>query len=253
MKRAGSDTAVIMKPADPSTGAKTDRCSYLFFPGCRLCAAEPEIVIKAYDSLLFQHPDTAIAIDSCSSGELYEAWADMGGPVIVTPCMECADTLRRSFPDMELMSMYELLEEMKVSGGCNSSEFILCDPADHPADESARTAVTELAESMGAVIREEGADDLPYITYCMDCRDSLKKQGYDAVHILELIYGLGDSNAHLEHEHDHDHDHDPSESEQKSDISTGETRRAPSAPLPDEEKRLANLRELREVLLMLFC
>ena len=110
-----------------SSSSRTSRrsCGYLFFPGCRLCGAEPEIVIKIYDSILFQHPDTAILVGPCGSDAVRDMWLSLGKPVVVTPCMKCMARLREGSPDMEVLSLYQLLLDMNVSGGCNSASYTL--------------------------------------------------------------------------------------------------------------------------------
>ncbi len=240
----------------PVSGIKP--CGYLFFPGCRLCGAEPEIVVKIYDSILFQHPDTAILIDFCGSDAFHDRWLSLGKPTVVTPCTECMARLKEKFPDVKVLSLYRLLLDMKVSGGCNSAGYTMLDPEgdeEYPADGEIRADVIALAEDMGAsVSRNRPNDDetLPYLTCCTDCRDSLKRHGKDAVHILELIYGMGDSNAHMEHKHDHDHDdHEGSHEkapEPRNMTDASPDRHDPAAGLPSEDQRLANIRELMTII-----
>lgn len=235
-----------------SSSSRTSRrsCGYLFFPGCRLCGAEPEIVIKIYDSILFQHPDTAILVGPCGSDAVRDMWLSLGKPVVVTPCMKCMARLREGSPDMEVLSLYQLLLDMNVSGGCNSASYTLFEAEGderYSADDETKAAIIALAEDMGASISQgsdsQGSDKvLPYLTCCIDCRDSLKKQGQDAVHILELIYGMGDSNAHMEHEHDHgDSCGTVPETEGAASAAADHD---PADGLPSEEQRLANIREL---------
>ena len=254
---AGADVLLMKIPLDPATGKAFDRCSYAFIPGCRLCGAEPEIVVKVYDSLLFQHPDTAFIMDRCGGDRLADAWETMGRPVLVTPCMECLSTLRSALSEAETMSLYELLMDMNVSGGCNSIDYTLFESPRAPADDRARDAVIRLAETMGVTFRDDDGK-LPYITCCMDERDHLKRQGRDAVHILELVYGMGESNAHMEHEHDHDHDHDHS-----APVTSAAPAKTPSpgvpAPhadpavlLPGDDERIENIRQLAGVMTELF-
>lgn len=240
-----------------SSSSRTSRrsCGYLFFPGCRLCGAEPEIVIKIYDSILFQHPDTAILVGPCGSDAVRDMWLSLGKPVVVTPCMKCMARLREGSPDMEVLSLYQLLLDMNMSGGCNSVSYTLFEAEGderYSADDETKAAIIALAEDMGASISQGSDKILPYLTCCIDCRDSLKKQGQDAVHILELIYGMGDSNAHMEHKHDHDHD-DHEGSHEKAPKARNMTdaspdRHDPAAGLPSEDQRLANIRELMTVI-----
>ena len=39
--------------------------------------------------------------------------------------MECMARLREGSPDMEVLSLYQLLLDMNVSGGCNSASYTL--------------------------------------------------------------------------------------------------------------------------------
>ena len=100
-----------------------------------------------------------------------------------------------------------------------------------------------------------------------------KTHGKDAVHILELIFGMGDSNVHMIHEHDHEHEGDGiQEAEQtaqepencdgncaacSSDCASesgGESDDGPltPAPLPTISERWQNRLELKQMLLELF-
>lgn len=257
IKNAGENAVLIKKPVDPSTGKEYNACSYAFMPGCRLCAAEPEIVIKAYDSLRFQNPDTAVFIQFCGDSDINGKWEELGRPTMVTACMTCLATLKKTFPHIPVISLYEFLQKLEISGGCNSEDYILsC--SDDSSDE-AKTAVAGLAESMGVKLHKEEDGSFPYITDCIDRRDTLKNRGNNAVHILELIYGMGASNTHMIHEHDHDHDggdhaavaEDCDGNCAQCSAPCGEAPSAP-APLPTEDERLTNMKELTEAFLMLF-
>ena len=71
--------------------------------------------------------------------------------------------------------------------------------------------------------------------------------GKDAVHILELIYGMGESNQHMKHEHDHGHDHGSHDEDEHED-----TEPAVSAPLPTVTQKQRNRMELKQAMLSLF-
>ena len=255
IKKTKEDILLAKKPINLLSGKEYEACSYAFLPGCRLCAAEPEIVVKAYDSLRFQNPDTAILIQYCGSLDIKEKWEEMGNPTIVTACMTCLDTLKKNYPAITVISLYEHLQELKISGGCNSENYTIYDPSQSSSD--ARSAVIELAENMGVTLHEKDSGRFPYLTYCIDCRDSLKNQGKDAVHILELIYGMGNSNTHMIHEHHHDHEKVKDQPEECSGNCTecglpcGGSSSEPS-PLPSESERLTNMKELKDILLQLF-
>lgn len=297
MEQANTDAALIRKPIDPKTGKEFDKCSYAFFPGCQLGASEPEIVIKAYNSLTFKHPDTAIFLQCCGIPASWEGndesfkeilggirteWENLGCPTMITACMTCYRTFKEHLPEIPVTTLYEMLNILKISGGCNSVDYSIFNPCSARHEDKARKAVAELAESMGVTLHplEENEEyakccgygghgciaderyidfvadkriaesEYPYITYCINCRDMFKTHGKDAVHILELIYGMGDSNLHMKHEHDHSHDHghmdEPDEDEHEDNTP------AESSPLPTVTEKQRNRMELKQALLSLF-
>ncbi len=275
----GEDLTLVRKPVDTASGKEYEKCRYAFFPDRQLCADEPEIVVKAYDSILFQYPDTGFFMQDITSDKIPDQWEFLGRPKIVVTSLRYSDILKKDFPQIPVISIYELLQQLQISGGCNSTDYALFYPETENESDNAKAAVRGLAESMGAKLHDTAEKKLPYITCCMDCRDSLKNNGRDAVHILELIYGMGASNTHMIHEHDHEHDHSETcehgessaECGECSDIpecsgvcsdcsadcdnvlnASGPAAAEPPAPLPTKDEQLANLRELKEVMLQLF-
>ena len=144
-------------------------------------------------------------------------------------------------------------------------------------------AVRELAENMGAVLYEagstgtgsagadgaDGADGgeagtsqpeidpadvskIPFLTSSIDVRNAMKKNGFEAVHILELIYGMGRSNQHLAHTHDgaHDHDHDAPPKVRETTMDASE--QAALEELFSREAQKRNLQEVHDTLLSLY-
>ena len=51
MMQANEEASLIRKAYNEETWEEYEKCSFAFFPGCQLGAAEPELVIKAYDSI----------------------------------------------------------------------------------------------------------------------------------------------------------------------------------------------------------
>lgn len=312
MEQANEEAALIRKPLNPETGTEYEKCTYAFFPGCQLGAAEPEIVVKAYASLLYQQPDTAIFLQCCGMpvewagdeegadkilADIHENWKKLGNPVMVMACMNCYKKFKEKLPDIQIISLYELLLQLKISGGCNSVDYSIFNPCSARHEDGVRSAVKQLAEDMGATLHllEENeqyakccgygghgsiADSsyeefvakkrisegqYPYITYCINCRDVFKSNGKNAVHILELIFGMGESNAHMVHEHDHNHDHADNTAHEAShengsekaanatqECETSCEKIVNSVPLPTVTERQRNRLELKQALLSLF-
>ena len=198
--------------------------------------------------------------------DIRNKWEALGKPEMIMACMGCYNLFAEMLPEIPVVSLYEMLQKMAISGGCNSVDYTLTHPDANNINEKTASAVSELADGMGVKMHTNEDDgDFPYLTYSIMQRDMLKKQGKDAAHILELIYGMGASNTHLIHEHDHDHDGAHSDPAPKVPFAEPEcdgncsacssgcgAKASPPAPLPTTEERLANRIELKNVLLQLF-
>lgn len=257
------------------------KCKYAFFPGCFLCENEPEIVVKAYDSLRFQKTDTALVVLHCGDVEEVRAtWDKLGQPEMILCCPRCAEFFGRELPDIPVVSLYDKLMEYGISGGCNSIDYCLHESAGGAGGENdGGGAVADLAESMGVTLHpHEENSPFPYLVNDIAVRNQLKSSNHDAAHILELVYGMGASNTHLIHEHEHEDGHSqvhdteheqgrggdsdgvqPSSFQNPADCDgncsvCGGCAGQPEAPqpLPDENLRRANLEELVQVLQMLY-
>lgn len=266
MVKVTSDTSLVRKPLDFATGKEVTKSKFAFCPGTDLSASEPEIVVKAYDSLHFQHPDTAMfLIETDADNEtIRKAWEQLGKPKLIIACMETYKRLKDEFPEIPMISFYEKMLDMGISGGCNSVDYIILDPEEAAGEEKTKDAVRELADGMGVKMQEDG--EYPYIVYSMAQRDEIKNSGKDAVHILELIYGMGVSNTHMIHEHDHD-EHGVAESTHNHSVPLASPdcdgncascsavcseKASPPAPLPTEEEKRQNLQELKQIMLALY-
>lgn len=222
MKQANGEAALIRKAYNEETWEEFKKCTYAFFPGCKLTGAEPELVIKAYDSIRFQNPDTGIFLYCCgipakvegndtlldeTLAEIKAGWESLGKPTLIVGCLGCYNTIKSNLPEIPMVTIFKFLKDMEISGGCNSVDYFIKAPAGSDIADETAAIMKELAEDMGVKLHEDTEEgDYPYLTCSIKDRDALKRQGRDAAHILELIYGMGASNVHLEHEHDHDHE-----------------------------------------------
>lgn len=239
MEQANSEEASLIRAPKG-----TETCSYALFPGCQLGASEPEIIVKLYDALLNQHPDTAIFLQCCGVPLLWagdkasfdetlkqirNSWQALGKPTMIMGCMTCMKHFKEYLPDLPVTSLPELLQEWDISGGCCEETFAVFDPCSARQEDDARQAVRDLAEDMGVQLqplpdnnayftccgygghgdmansdyadfvakRRISESDVPYITYCINCRDIFLRQGKKARHILELVFGEGEGQEHL--------------------------------------------------------
>ena len=259
--------SLVRAPLDPLTGKPCESCSYALFPGLALAKSEPELVVLLYDSVLHQHPDTAMFLHKGRDGadpllnrkwqqKLLTEWRKLGKPAVIVVVPEDMHFFRGCLGEIKTISLYDDLLAHSVSGGCNHELYRIAEPETY----SFAKAIREMAESMGAVIYDPDRRNLspeeeariPFLTSSIDLRNELKAQGHDAVHILELIFGMGKSNEHLTHVHSEHHDHDHSEIPDVRDVSMTEKERAAQAALFDNASQKQNLIELEQTLLSLF-
>lgn len=262
--------AVVRAPRDPATGEPFASCQYALFPGIALAQSEPELVVLLYDSILHQYPDTAMFLYKGHGADpllnrkyqqrLLTRWRKLGKPTVILATPEDRKIFRGSLGEVPTVSLYDLLIERGVSGGCNRELYRLSEPEEYGFEEALRT----LAEMMGVTLYDSASDDassigdaadvsrIPFLTSSVDVRNAMKKNGFEAVHILELIYGMGRSNQHLAHVHAEGHDHDHDAPPQVRDTVMSEEERAAQAALFDEDAKRRNLQDLHDTLLSFF-
>lgn len=149
---------------------------YAFFPGCNLGALNPDYVIKPYKWLLSRQPDTAMLLRCCSipvdwNGDsvlhnkeidnLRQDWMDLGKPVMIMACMSCQKHLREYLPEIETVSLYELLEQWDfvpgdITAGAEgrdtedgSETFAVFDPCAARNEQNVQASVRNLISSCG--------------------------------------------------------------------------------------------------------
>ncbi len=257
--------AVVRAPLDPSTGNTYESCQYALFPGIPLAQSEPELVVLLYDSLLHQYPDTAMLLYQGQGADpllnrkyqqrLLTHWRNLGKPIVILATPEDRKLFRGHFGEIPTVSLYDLLIEHHVSGGCNRELYRLSEPEEYGCGEALR----QMAEMMGVTLVDSSnassigdISRVPFLTSSVEVRNSMKKNGFEAVHILELIYGMGRSNQHLTHTHAEGHDHSHDEPPKIRDTVMSDEERAAQDALFDEAVKKQNLRELHDTLLSFF-
>ena len=166
--------------------------------------------------------------DEALAGETFEAlrlqWKELGKPKLLFACPTCKRMFRRYLPEIagiflfEYMKQHDFIPMRDLSG----HKYNVFDPCSSRYAPGLRGAVRELAQDAGAHISPlyyEGErakccswgghasianpeytgevtrkrvtqSDLPYITYCVNCRDIFAQAGKGAVHILDVLFDL---------------------------------------------------------------
>ena len=159
---------------------------------------------------------------------LKEEMHKLGDPVIIAGCPTCRSTLQEHFP--EVIGLWDVLKEIGLPEGSEKLQqtVMIHDACGARNDPDTQNSIREIVSRLGAEIKEgnwsmeksaccgygglvsyvnkEVASEMAeecvkedpqatYITYCMACRDRLKRQGSNAVHFSELVYGTAADDA----------------------------------------------------------
>lgn len=147
-------------------------------------------------------------------------WEKSGRPTVVTTCPTCQKRFKEDLEEIPVISYYEWLEHKSVDIKKSDKEYAIFDACAARDFPKIHEAVRSLAERAGNFKelpeREEGAkccsfggqssianpgfkdfvvekrsslSHLPYITYCVNCRDAFLDKEKEAVHILDLVFG----------------------------------------------------------------
>lgn len=176
---ANGEYAALKRTAGAGKG------KYAFFPGCSLGALDPEYVLKPYKWLLSKEADTSILLRCCSvpvdwdgNSEMHDKeleslrrdWIELGKPVLIMACMSCMKHFREYLPEIEMVSLYEILDKWGFYDKESAAEaaedvqavdtvgerFAIFDPCSARNDDDVQSAVRSLMAASGV-----DAVDLP--------------------------------------------------------------------------------------------
>lgn len=156
-----------------------DSCTYAFFPGCQLGAAEPRYVTEPYQWLLSQKPDTGLLLRCCSVpaewagnekmhadeiASLRKDWESLGRPVLIVACPACFKHFTQSLPEIQIISLYEILNQWGSHWNKKKQKdeqpqqpqrvYSVFDPCTARHNESLEQAVRDLAAQAGIPLEE---------------------------------------------------------------------------------------------------
>lgn len=149
-------------------------------------------------------------------------WEKLGRPTVILACESCIKMFREFLPEIEAVSLYTFIKKEKIKGRkLKEMTVSVFDPCASRDDEASQKAVRILAQNTGYTIEPiatEGKyaaccsfggqvnfanprfadqvaqarisqNDLPYIVYCVNCRDTFASKGKPVLHILEAMFG----------------------------------------------------------------
>ena len=152
---------------------------------------------------------------------LDEQLASLGNPTVIAGCPTCKKELS-GHEGLDLVGIWDVLNEIGLPEQREENcEAALHDSCGARGDEATQKAIRDLAQKLGCTLVETPysgdqspccgyggltqytnrevakamtetcleRSDLPYISYCMACRDRFAREGRASRHILELVYG----------------------------------------------------------------
>ncbi|MDR1574042.1 MAG: FAD-dependent oxidoreductase [Clostridiales Family XIII bacterium] len=227
MEFYGGEAAFYSPPEGNSARA------HIFFPGCRLGASNPEHVFRAYDFLRKEY--AAGIFQSCCGAPAYWAgedaalrdlterlravWNGTGRPIFVFACAYCGRMFDLFLPEIQKISLYELLSRADVPHFATFDRMAVFDPCAARGDDRIQAGARAVAAKAGVGLCElpeknrccgygghmrtanpelydriaenrAAKSELPYLVYCANCRDVFAEKGKDCAHALDLAFGL---------------------------------------------------------------
>ena len=148
--------------------------------------------------------------------------AELGNPTVIAGCPTCKKQLS-THEKLEIHGIWEILEEIGLPDKAKRLDkpVAVHDACGARGDEETQASIRRIAESLGCRVEETSYEgdkspccgyggltqftnrglakemtdkclersDLPYLSYCMACRDRFAREGRESMHLLELVYG----------------------------------------------------------------
>ncbi len=208
-----------------------EHCTYAFFPGCQLGAADPRYVTEPYQWLLSKKPDTGLILRCCGvpaewagNEEMHESviadlrrdWEQLGKPVLILACPACRKHLKEYLPEIETISLYEVLDQWGSPWKTvlQGEVYSIFDPCTARHIEPMEQAVRNLARQAGVLPEELPGGDMhgccgyggnvsganpDYYDYVAKSRSELSKNPYIVycINCRDVFKGEGKPVLHI--------------------------------------------------------
>ena len=150
---------------------------------------------------------------------LDEKLKELGDPIVIAGCPSCKKQLARH----ETVGIWEILERIGLPERANRADkpIAIHDACGARGDGETQASIRRIAERLGCTVEETAysgdkspccgyggltqytnrevakkmteacleRSELPYLSYCMACRDRFAREGRESMHLLELVYG----------------------------------------------------------------
>ena len=163
--------------------------------------------------------------------KIREQWISLGRPGAILACPTCRQMFRKYLPEIECHFIYEFINENDIKGINLPAEFTasVFDPCTSREEPALQQTIRRFSETAGfklealqlegrmaeccsygghvsiahppyaahSVEKKISRNDLPYITYCSNCRDIFASAGKKTWHILDIILGIDTENRQM--------------------------------------------------------
>ena len=144
---------------------------------------------------------------------------ELGNPTVIAGCPTCKKQLSRH----DIVGIWEIIETIGLPERAKRADkpIAIHDACGARGDHDTQASIRRIAESLGCTVAETPysgdqapccgyggltqftnrevakkmtdkcleRSDLPYLSYCMACRDRFAREGRESMHLLELVYG----------------------------------------------------------------
>lgn len=153
--------------------------------------------------------------------QIRQQWLSLGQPIAIFACVTCQNTFRDFLPEIESTTLYQRMDQHRIPlpATVDAPRVAVFDPCQSEGNPELQAAVRALVQKAGylaepdaemplccgwggqvsianppyfaLVVRDRALrSELPYVTYCANCRDIFAGAGKPAYHLLDLIFGL---------------------------------------------------------------
>ena len=147
---------------------------------------------------------------------------ELGNPTVIAGCPTCKKELTSQGHE-DIQGVWEVLERIGLPEKARRMDkpIALHDACGARGDSETQDSIRRIAQSLGCQVEQTSYDrdkspccgyggltqftnrevakkmtekclersDLPYLSYCMACRDRFAREGRESMHLLELVYG----------------------------------------------------------------
>ena len=169
-----------------------------------------------------------MALQEAAFEMLRTDWENLGRPIVIFACPTCKQMFARYLSDMRRLFLYDLIDQTGFipKRDLSDKKYSIFDPCSSRQEPELQQVVRKLSRRAGAVLdpllyegdrakccgwgghvsianppyaklvteKRIAQSDNPYITYCVNCRDSFSSMGKPSFHILDILFDLNDEN-----------------------------------------------------------